>query len=658
MEKAINELIMKLFEKESYFVKMVNNLWSKWEVLKDVKWHNQIDLKYFDENWIENVNKLDDKYRLFIERLGDSSQISEDYERFVKKELGEHNLDPYGMLNQHTETSINELFELKRIATDFLWDENMEQKIWGVENILSNLESYLQFYSSKISSLLIFNNISQINGNTVLIGANGSGKSSFARQLKRLHSENITIISAQHLLFYNEKQSLNFQENPLDKVRVYQSSDKLPNAKDIHQYSFKQEITEEFDNLVNSLIADLNIKANKLYIDNQKEESELIQTIEIWNSIIEHRKLFIDSNWLRVRDEDVNDVYNFNQLSDGEKAVFYYIAQILIAKQGNYIVIDEPENHINLAICNLLWDKLEEVRNDCTFIYLTHNVDFAVSRINTTILWNKSFNVPDSWEIEAIPSNIDIPDELLVEIMGSRKNVLFCEGEKSSLDYKLYSALFEDRYTIIPVRGHIDVINYCGAYNEANLFHGKAIGLIDKDYHKKEQIESWRKKGVYTLPYSEIENMFFGELVLEQFRKKSLITVKDIDNFKSDLFKDMKKNMDSMAVIIVRDRINIQMKNNLLKSKKSIELLTEELESVIATMAISDVYTEIQEKFLKIVEEKNYEQYLEYSNVKGKLFSFANNHLGTKKFEDKVLLQLRNDDEFREEYRKKYFKEI
>ena len=129
-------------------------------------------------------------------------------------------------------------------------------------------------------------------------------------------------------------------------------------------------------------------------------------------------------------------------------------------------------------------------------------MDFAVSRIFNTILWNKSFTVPDSWDIQVIHSNKEIPDELLIEIAGSRKNVLFCEGDKGSIDYKLYSILFSDQYTVLPVKGHLDVVNYCGAYNRANLFHGKAIGIVDGDFHSDAQIEAWRKKGIYTLPYS------------------------------------------------------------------------------------------------------------------------------------------------------------
>ena len=140
--------------------------------------------------------------------------------------------------------------------------------------------------------------------------------------------------------------------------------------------------------------------------------------------------------------------------------------------------------------------------------------------------------------------------------------------KKVVLTIKLYSILFENQYTIIPVSGHLDVINYCGAYNKANLFHGKAIGLIDGDYHQKSQIESWRKKGIYTLPYSEIENLICSQLILDSLEEKSIISKQQINEFKDKIFSDMQDNADSMAVILVRDSINNQIKNNLLKSKK------------------------------------------------------------------------------------------
>ena len=155
----------------------------------------------------------------------------------------------------------------------------------------------------------------------------------------------------------------------------------------------------------------------------------------------------------------------FNLLSDGEKSVFYYIGHILLALENSYIIVDEPENHLHLAICNRLWDCLEQERPDCKFIYLTHNLDFATSRTDSTILWNKSFIPPSQWNFEILPSSETIPEVLVMELVGSRKNICFCEGDtKSSLDYRLYSILFPN-YTIIPVSGHRNVIEYTNTYN-------------------------------------------------------------------------------------------------------------------------------------------------------------------------------------------------
>jgi len=46
-------------------------------------------------------------------------------------------------------------------------------------------------------------------------------------------------------------------------------------------------------------------------------------------------------------------------------------------------------------------------------------------------------------------SNV-IPDNLLIEILGNRKDVLFIEGDKGSYDYTLFQYLYPD-YFIVPM---------------------------------------------------------------------------------------------------------------------------------------------------------------------------------------------------------------
>ena len=187
----------------------------------------------------------------------------------------------------------------------------------------------------------------------------------------------------------------------------------------------------------------------------------------------------------------------------------------MLVEPNSYIIVDEPENHLHMAICSKLWDKLEQIRSDCKFIYLTHNLDFAASRTNTTLIWNKKFTPPDIWDFQIIESDETLPDTLLMEVLGSRKKICFCEGkDRSCLDYKLYSILFPE-YTVIPVGGHLDVISYTNACNKSKFPSNKAIGIIDGDCHKPEQISKWKEQNIYTIPINEIENILCDSVIIE-----------------------------------------------------------------------------------------------------------------------------------------------
>ena len=37
-------------------------------------------------------------------------------------------------------------------------------------------------------------------------------------------------------------------------------------------------------------------------------------------------------------------------MSDGERAIFYFIGEVLCAKENSLIIIDEPENHLHKSI--------------------------------------------------------------------------------------------------------------------------------------------------------------------------------------------------------------------------------------------------------------------------------------------------------------------
>lgn len=74
-------------------------------------------------------------------------------------------------------------------------------------------------------------------------------------------------------------------------------------------------------------------------------------------------------------------------MSDGERVTFYLIGRCVSVPENSIIIIDEPELHLHKAIQYALWDRIERVRNDCLFVYLTHDVEFAASRTGFKKIW-------------------------------------------------------------------------------------------------------------------------------------------------------------------------------------------------------------------------------------------------------------------------------
>lgn len=71
---------------------------------------------------------------------------------------------------------------------------------------------------------------------------------------------------------------------------------------------------------------------------------------EIWENVILHRKLKISAGKIEVLNHLQDGYYNGSEMSDGERAVFYFIGEVLCAGENSLIIIDEPENHLHKSI--------------------------------------------------------------------------------------------------------------------------------------------------------------------------------------------------------------------------------------------------------------------------------------------------------------------
>ncbi|MFR5092411.1 MAG: DUF4435 domain-containing protein [Adlercreutzia equolifaciens] len=135
-------------------------------------------------------------------------------------------------------------------------------------------------------------------------------------------------------------------------------------------------------------------------------------------------------------------------------------------------------------------------------------MQFAALHKDSPRIWVKSFDGAN-WDWDFIP-NSDLPEQLLLELLGNRKNVLFVEGESNSYDVQLYSALYPDFY-VVPSGGCTQVIANAKAFaSTEGLRSLKAYGLIDRDYRSEKELEALKRKGVFSIAVAEVENLFLG----------------------------------------------------------------------------------------------------------------------------------------------------
>lgn len=577
-------------------------------------------------------------------------EVSTQYLNFLTNTMLSFNPEQMSYLSTHSRRSMKDFLD-KQTTGSIVRGTNDNNVISLLQESVGVYSSYVQNLSNAIYQYRIFEKIKHIHGSIVMVGANGSGKSTLARQLKGKLSDNITILAAQTLLYYHEKESITSAEKKIYQLHSFQSQGKLSSDS-----NFVSEVSSDMNNLIETLIAD-----HMEYCTSHQSEkidygtTNLDKTCSIWHDIIEHRKLKRDGTVLKVSGVNIND-YDFNYLSDGEKAVFYYIGHVLLAKNNSYIIVDEPEKHLHASICNKLWDKLEAARQDCKFIYLTHNLNFAVSRADCTFLWNKSFTPPAEWDFMEIPHSDIISERLILELAGSRKNICFVESKNDSgLDVKLYSILFPE-FTIVPCSGHMKVVANTRAYNALPSFITKAVGIVDHDFHTEAQIEDWNKDGIYTLPVNEVENILCDEKILKSVIEGTSGDIGQLERYKQGFWDKLKKERENQALTAVIEWANNFMKGHMIQKSKDIESLRKEIEEKLSVDKIEERYQKFLDRIDDYASKKDeFAEAIGLVNFKGGLVNELGNKFIVNQYVDRTLRIIKKNEELREYIKTKYF---
>lgn len=265
--------------------------------------------------------------------------------------------------------------------------------------------------------------------------------------------------------------------------------------------------------------------------------------------------------------------YEVNSMSDGEKSIFLLAGEVLTAPTSSLIVIDEPERHLHRSISAAVIEYLISCRADAHFLVLTHDLDLAAALgqdADTTSLclfectW--SGGVAQSWEAHVVPSGEHLPDSVRVAVLGGRSQVLFVEGAALSLDSAIYQMLFP-KMVVTPAGGGDQVGQAVRGLANSQAHHWlEARGIVDGDERDSDERAILFQKGILALPVSEIENLYYSEVVVRavaqmqalQLELSSGDLVHEVQSRGIDLFRRaniVERLANKFAIARVRKRV-------------------------------------------------------------------------------------------------------
>lgn len=480
---------------------------------------------------------------------------------------------------------------------------------------------------------------------TIIVGANGTGKTRLAVYIEEQLKEKAHRISAHRALKLNP----NVNKIPEKSAKKYLSYGQNWDGIDVsNRKNYRWDnnssthLLNDFDWLLQYLFAQQNniAVANNQKINrnekvtNSKTKLDILQ--EVWETLLPHRKLHITADDIQVSAVDNEELYSASNMSDGERALFYILGQVLSVDDGSVLIFDEPELHIHKSIISNLWDKIEELRPDCSFLIITHDIEFAATRVAKKYVIRNYYPAP-AWDISEVPeSNFD--EETITMILGSRKPILFVEGNNNSLDIATYRYCYPD-WTIIPKGGCKDVIQSVSSLkkliNEMPLLNLKCSGIVDLDSRDEREIEQLNNLGIYILPVSEIENLFSLTdvakeiLKLNQYSDEELLN--KLNEFKSELIKyianELKDDkLDEFVIKHVRRKIDNYLKNIDLSSKTTSTDMKELLLNEISTLTEQKIETwisEIKNEIQRCIKQQDLDKLLTIYDNKGLLAKSA-----------------------------------
>ena len=360
------------------------------------------------------------------------------------------------------------------------------------------------------------------NDRLFIVGANGSGKSALIQHLVSSNrGEKIRRISAHRQTWF---QSGSIDITPQNRRQFDQQSTRQEAQ---NQSRWRDDYAQQRQSAVLfDLVAKENTRARLIarHVDsgNTKEAEETSaespSPFDQLNELLRIGMLAVtlensNDEEILARHQDGSAPFSIAQMSDGERNAAIIAATVLTVEPGTVLLIDEPERHLHRSIIEPFLSALFQRRPDCSFVISTHEVALPVANSKARVLmvrsckWNS--DKASAWDVELLEPKLGLPEDLKRAILGSRKRILFTEGDSNSLDLPLYDALFPE-ISVVPKGSCSDVQRAVSGLRKSQEFHDvEAFGLIDRDDLDEERIKQLAVGGVFALDICSVESLYY-----------------------------------------------------------------------------------------------------------------------------------------------------
>ena len=506
------------------------------------------------------------------------------------------------------------------------------------------------------------------NGNPLfIVGPNGSGKSVLIQQFVTENSRNsdkIKWITAHRQMWFDSG-GTNFTPERRHQHEEQTLGYYLTNAarwKDLRSQ-------EDLSAILFDLVAKENSRARATtrFVDNDKCAEARKISVESSSPFDQINEL-LDYGKLNVTVENSNDQdllarrsrgepFSIAEMSDGERSAMIIAAHVITAESETVFVIDEPERHLQRSIIQPFLSALFDLRReDCAFIIATHEIALPATNPEARVLMLRSCqwhgNQCVAWAADVLESNAELPEDLKLEILGSRQRILFVEGQLGSLDFSLYTALFPS-ISVIPKGSCEEVRRVVDGLRESHNFHYvRAFGIIDRDNLKDEEVEELAEKDIFALDVASVEALYYCSEAITTIACRQSESL-EVDT--NDLVTSMKqKTLDVLKNKGIAERLAArwcqrQIQELALSTIPNWESIKDNPNQPICVSIDPTPYSEELNRFKKYVEEENLDKLVaRYPLRESRALHTIATSLGCHNrqvYERMVLARIRNDNQ-------------